>query len=461
MFRDHWPVEKGAVVRHPMTRSLWAMSLLLMASLAWTQDSPSTNSEAEAEPPRRVAGVQWNPKTTPEQIKKFKQQELLQFDPKTRLPVLGPQDEAVLKEHIQNSVYSITVEEEIDNFADIIERKIVLPIERTGTSDAARAFMLDTALKTAEELLEGQPPIVQTNAALLAARLNSKPADVAARPPRPAVPYLPAYKTLLRIARDPSLPIEARIPAVRGLTRILREGDPSNVQRAEIGEQLAAILSEPLNDDVGTVWLRRRVVEALGYTNRLYNVATQPVIIDALLRTLASPQEDWTVRSTAARAITQLPLEASTNIELINHEIGKLAHQLGEAYNATKDRTDSVWRWSFANIYLAYVPATEAEQRNRRWGLKFLSVPRGKAQIDALYQVLIPILKGVIESLDGRPIPDPQLKALADWLAKNKPADRKVTPASKELPEVGASDNKGPTTALPGGATAASPPAAS
>jgi hypothetical protein len=168
-------------------------------------------------------------------------------------------------------------------------------------------------------------------------------------------------------------------------------------------------------------------------------VGGNPTIIDALMRALADQERDWFVRSAAARAVSQLPFDQATNVELINHEIGKLTLQLCEAYNADTGRKASKWRWAFATIYLAYRSETAEQQNQKHWGLQFQETQRGKAEVDALYKVLLPILKSMIETMDGREIPDAQIKALADWLAKNKPADRKVTPTSPDLKEAAAS----------------------
>jgi hypothetical protein len=451
MFRDLWPVEKGAAVRQTRRRygrgnavwlgaAAWAATLgLLLTSFAAAQEAtpPEDDAPAEVAAPRKTAGIAWNPKTTPEEIKAVKNKELTEFTPATKLPSLNPKAEADIERHIKNAVYSLTVEQELDNFADIRQRKIIDPIEGPQTTDAARSFMLDVTMKTCSELLfnDTQPANVQYNLVLLIAQLNSKPADLSARPAKAPVPYLPASKPLLQVAQTASFPIYCRIMAVHGLDRILRDGDVDAVTRSDLGRDLSKLLDEEIDRPIGAQWYYLRVCRALGVCGRLYDTAGSSTIIDSLLRTIASQKREWVVRSGAARAISQLPFEQSTNVELVNHEIGKLCLQLSEAYNASANKKDSQWRWSFSTIYLAYRSATEIDQKQRHWGLMFQTAQRGKPQVEALYKIMLPILKGMIESDAGRPIPDAQIKALADWLAKNKPADRKATPASPELTE--------------------------
>lgn len=433
----------------------------LWVCIASAQDAAAPAGDAAEEPaaPRRVANVQWNPKTTPEEIKQYKKKELLEFEPATKAQNLTDAQQQTLTKFIRVAIYSLTVEQEVDNYPRIIEQKILAPIERTTTSPAAKGWMRDEVLKAAEELLfnDTQPPIVQYNVVKLVGELNETPATV--RPPAPAVPYGPSYKLLTRVLKDPKFPIHCRIFAALGLERILRDGQLESYKKSEVGVDLATLLSEPIQDPVARKWLRMRLIDALGETGRVYDVGNNPVMLDALMKVVADPQEEWDVRANAARRATQLPFDGQTNVELINHEIGKLVYDVGTAYNAAKDRKASRWRWSFASCYLAYRSRTEQEQKVGHWGLLFQQTTRGKPQVDAAFKIMLPIFKAQIE-YDVAPnaaaappaVPEPQLKALADWLSKNKPADRKPNTSSpQELKEVAPSK--------PDAANAASPEA--
>jgi hypothetical protein len=129
-----------------------------------------------------------------------------------------------------------------------------------------------------------------------------------------------------------------------------------------------------------------------------------------------------------------LPLDQKVNVELVNYEIVQLLYELARAYNASDKTPPSTWRWAFDSIYLAYKSRTLEDQNVRHWGLLHLSSPVAREQITSAYKVVLPVVKPIIESHTLPSLSDASIKALADWLEKNKPASRKVTPQSPELP---------------------------
>jgi hypothetical protein len=151
---------------------------------------------------------------------------------------------------------------------------------------------------------------------------------------------------------------------------------------------------------------------------------------------ITNPKDDWEVRAAAARAVSQLPLDQKINVELVNYEIVQLLYDLANAYNASDKTPPSTWRWAFDSIYLAYKSATANDQNVKRWGLMHLASPAGREQISSAYKVVLPVVKPVLEQQSLPTIRAASIKALGDWLEKNKlPADkRKVTPQSPELP---------------------------
>jgi hypothetical protein len=451
MFRDQSPADRDTADgnrRRSIHRLLLKVLSFSAGAILWiaitagpanaqaTPPAGGTGAETPAEPeaPRKVANVSWNPQTTPEEFKKLRNQDFV-LASLLKKNVLSSQDETTLKTYLEGTIRGLTLEQEIDHFPEIVERKIVAPIEAISTTDAARAFMLETVIKTARELLPAQPPIVQTNLVLMVARLNVKPADVAARPPKRPMPYLPAGKFLAEVVQNESFPITVRIAAVNGINRILMDGEPTAVQRSELGDVLAKAIDQKVDQPIGAQWYKHALVSGLGASGRVYNVTQQPTIIDALMKILVSSENEFMVRAAAARAITQLPLDNTTNVEFINYEIAKLVYDAALAYNKDKDRKASSWRWTFTSAYLAYLAAFEADQKVRHWGLKSLQTPRGKAQVDAAFAIMRPIFKLMIENNTGPEIPEGTIKALKDWLDKNKVTDRKVTPGSPEYKE--------------------------
>jgi hypothetical protein len=237
------------------------------------------------------------------------------------------------------------------------------------------------------------------------------------------------------LTEEPPKPISARIIAARGLERLMRDGDLSTVNKADIGQVLADALKQKVENPLARKWYRWKLVDALGATGRYEDVGYRPVMIDALMSVLTNREDDWEVRTAAARAVSQLPLDQKINVDLVNYAIVQLLYDLAKAYNASDKMPPSTWRWSFDNIYLAYKSKSLDEQNNKHWGLMHLASSVGKDQITAAYKVVLAAVKPILEQQTLPPVPDAAIKALGEWLEKNKPAPdkRKVTPQSPEL----------------------------
>ena len=65
-----------------------------------------------------------------------------------------------------------------------------------------------------------------------------------------------------------------------------------------------------------------------------------------------------------------------------------------------------------------------------------LASPAGKDQIIAAYKVVLPVVGPIVSQQTLPSVPEGALKALGEWLEKNKPAPdkRKVTPQSSDMP---------------------------
>jgi hypothetical protein len=237
----------------------------------------------------------------------------------------------------------------------------------------------------------------------------------------------------------------------------MRDGDISTVNKSDIGQALSDALKQKVDNPLARKWYRWKLVDALGMTGRYEDTGYRPVMIDALMSVITNPGDDWEVRAAAARAVSQLPLDQKVNVDLVNYEIVQLLYDLARAYNASDKTPPSTWRWAFDSIYLAYKSATANDQNVRHWGLMHLASPGSRDQITSAYKVVLPVVKPILEQHSLPPVPEPALKAVADWLEKNKlPADkRKVTPQSPDLPSqakppVGQADNNGGQGGAPG-----------
>jgi hypothetical protein len=113
----------------------------------------------------------------------------------------------------------------------------------------------------------------------------------------------------------------------------------------------------------------------------------------------------------------------------------KFLNEMGTAY--AKSPTSPAFYEPFVRLYLAFRPATVAQAKTRKWGLLYEVERPGlathSAVVKSAWDVAFPVLKPFLE---GKPTPPgaAQLKAVADWLAKNPPASRTLVPNGKEYP---------------------------
>ncbi|QDT53973.1 hypothetical protein Pan44_20000 [Caulifigura coniformis] len=445
MFCDHPPDEKGPVVRQKFRFASRFVGrrclpvLLACLSLSFVTLAPGSLAaqEGKDEPAldegRRAANISWNPKVSFEEWKTLEKRRFIDFDRKLGAASFGDAEKKEFLKHLQNQINGLTLEQNVDRHAIIIDN-ITRAIEAPGTSPAARDFLLENTVKQVESMLKDQPANVQYSLVLLVARLNGKPANLTARPPAPAQPYLEARQFLMKVLLDEAMPISSRIIAVRGLERLMRDGDISTVEKSRIGETLALALKQKVENPLARKWYRWKLVEALGYTGRYEETGYRPVMIDALMSVLTNRQDDWEVRAAAARAISQLPLDQKVNVELVNYETVRLLQELCVAYNGSDKATPSTWRWAFDTIYVAYKSPTATDQTVKHWGLMHLNTPRGKEVISGAYKnVVLPVVKPFLESSSLPPVSPKAIEALGKWLEENKPADRKATPQSPEI----------------------------
>jgi hypothetical protein len=321
-------------------------------------------------------------------------------------------------------------------------KRLIDTLRSNSTTPNARAYAYDQIIARCRQLYNDPDPGIRTQAPLLLIELNTSW--------NPDIPYVPAVDPLLETLAFPDDKyIQVKIAAVPGITRILRDS-PANalpvLKRLEIADKLAAEIERLRTSrgqanaapPVGHQWLMWQLVTALGYGDRVYNQARQPVYVDALLGVLADKGEDWLARARAAQALSRLPYEGTANLSLLNFETARLLHDFTEQYNTSLagGQIMPMSRRVALHIYLTY-SAENPAQRQLNLGLVNQVNRPGlaghKAAVDAARVAAMPIINGLIGNTSApRPVPAGEISNLATWLNANVPAaGAKLVPESK------------------------------
>jgi hypothetical protein len=407
-----------------------------LAVTAHGQDQPTTTDEvAPAAETPAVAATEseyGDPLITADERKEWERSHGAKYRAALTVehPSAAEKDELALG--ARTSLYSLTLYElEGDNQKfENVARSLADDLRRGTTKKEPRELINAEIVRVAPELLVKHPKS-RLNAVIIVASLSSEAPTLQGPQPKP---YVPGFKLLLTVLNEPTQFVDCKIWAANGLARICRDGDPGINDRNTIVADLITALDGPQAKLPANWWYRMRLLDALGDSGLVYNLVQKPIVIDALMKVLTDRQEDWIIRSTAARAVTQLPWTATTNVPLITSEIARLTHEMGEARNQKLDSPR--WKWCFINVYMSFMPDT-VEEIQKRWGLRQQVERPGlgvhKPFIEAAYQIVLPVINSVIGNANPVPTPQPLLQNLQNWLRNNVPQNLKVTPESDDL----------------------------
>lgn len=312
-------------------------------------------------------------------------------------------------------------------------------LNRANNTTQGRQQVLELVANRIPAMLNHPDPNVRYNMVSLLAQGSVKPSVPGT--PQKAVPLNSAQRVFLPIIADQAQNLDVRLVAIRGIERILRDGEnaPSSNEKSDIADVLIKALQEnpPAAED-GRMWFRRSLIHALGYVDRIDNTSGQPVVLETLLNILHDPAEALSNRAWAAKALSQLPWSAQTNAPLINHEICRLLLQMAEAYQRGRDQSttrDDAVREPFSLVYLSYRPEGQAEA-SKNWGLLYQLNRAGMSShsdlIKGSFKIVVPIVRPFLESSPKFTAAD--VDALRKWVNENAPQDRRVTPSSAPLP---------------------------
>lgn len=415
---------------------IWVLAILCGLCLSSPGLLRADDAEEEEDPLAGLTGLldpsQAKPLMTFEDEKRFHGNPLRNYQTNA-LKSLSPNNaiEQQIREGVKFRVRRLTMPENWPNMGNRTKELVNdLDIFADG-APRAREIAARAAVEELDNLLfSDQPTFVKINAAWLLGRLNIESMNRLNN--TPAVPYAPAAEPLVKVLNDSQQSLDVKVAAIRGLERIMEDGDPSRQMRDQIAAALTGQLEniEELTPGEGRNWYHWRLVDALGAVRFPRSMTQQPTVVDALWRTMHNEELPWRIRSRAVRSLGELDLDASFNMPLLMHEIVLLAGQMTFDYNQNPNL--SFWKTCFSDLYFAFRPMTP-EQQQKGWG--FLQTPPAGTRevIEGAYQVVLPLVNGVLKHEKPQAVPNALLGAASNWMKKNQPSDRKIHPQAQPL----------------------------
>ncbi len=135
------------------------------------------------------------------------------------------------------------------------------------------------------------------------------------------------------------------------------------------------------------------------------------------------PNRDWQVRAMAARGLGRVPFDPSVNVPTVVGEVAVFARDM--AKTAQQQPKNPIWKTNFWFLYLAFnaMDGNDMEATRRGRG-GFRNNALTTPAFEPVYQLVLPITN---QLLADKPVTVEQVKALDDWLQKNKVAAPNIT----------------------------------
>jgi len=426
--------------------AIWCLAILLGLSLAPQvavaqfrgANAAADEEEEEEDPLANLTGLLdpslAKPLMTSAEEKEFRARKEPNYMRKA-LKTLSPNRtiEDQIREGVKFRVERLTMPENWPNIANRTKDLVNDLDVFADDAPRAREIAARAAVEELEKLLfSDQPKFVKINAAWLLGRLNIQSID--RRNKTPAVPYAPAAEPMVKVLNDSQQPIDVKVAAVRGVQRIMEDGDPSRQIRDKISEALFNEIKriEDYTPGEGRDWYQWRLVDALGAVEFPRTMTQQTYVVDVLWDTMHDEQLPWHIRTRAARSLGQLRLDASFNIPLLVHEIVLLAGRMTAAYNQNPNL--SFWKTAFSDLYFAFRAQT-SRQQERGWGLLQNPPPTARGVIEGGYQQVLPLVNSVLKHEKPTRVPNALLGNAATWMKSNTPTDKKIHQQADPLVE--------------------------
>ena len=303
-----------------------------------------------------------------------------------------------------------------------------------------KKFVLDEAVRISTQLLDNNF-YVRLNAVILLSELNVADGNAVKR--TPAVPFTPAFDPLLTVVTDPEQPEAVKIAAVRGVSRIARDGELDNASRVRVGKGL----TDELKKRDANGWYQARLAEALGNVD-IVRIAVdgvaRPLIAETLMDVVIDPKRHWIVRSQAASSLGRIPLDGQINIDVIAYKVAELCWQLSNGFHNSP--REFYWTNCFVNVYLAFKPMNQADQARDGGLLTKVNQPTfagQKAAVEAAYERIRPLAAAMTaqDPRAPRPLPRASWTALRKYIAESAPEKLSLEQGGAELKIPGSAMN--------------------
>jgi hypothetical protein len=376
-------------------------------------------------PPTELMTLE-KPLATQEQIAKWKKdtKNLAEYRKALRNADLSPTGKAMLSMGIKYRLALLTLKENQQDLHKLREDLTVrdqtdaasVPAIKPDVVRAFRRWFLEEITKEAEPLLENNF-YVRIQAATLLGELVLMPADEEKK--QKLETFTPPVDILRKVIRNPDQPLAVKIAAARSMIRLVRYGDLPAPKRFEVMKDVLAELTSPnaKTEPKTHYWYEMRLVEVLSTLDTPLDLETRrPVMVEKLTEIVRDPQRHWHVRAEAAKALGRVPLDPQVNVASLLHDVMQLTLDMAKA--AQQNPKAPHWKMTFWKLYLTFQPKDKDERnaaKNAPAGL--LKNPSAGNAAQQPYQLVVPLVNAVINS---EPITAEHLKAVEDWLQKNK-----------------------------------------
>jgi hypothetical protein len=330
---------------------------------------------------------------------------------------LKEDEKATIRKGIQYRLALLCEKENLQQIHKFREDLTVRDLQNAGKLIPAadvrnfRRYILQEILKQTEALLK-KNLYVRIQAVTLLGELDLTEPDAQGKLKLEA--FTESLPVLVKVISDPEQPDVVKIAATRSIVRLLRFGVASVPHKYEVAN---AVTSE-LKDDKKFFWYQLRLAEALSLLDVTLDLTDRkPFIVNTLRMVMNDPKRDWQVRSMAVRSLGRVPFDPSVPVATVMAEIAQFANDMAKAAQAQPKNAQ--WTTNFWWLYLAFnaLDANDMDAAKKiRGGLR--NNPAAASACEPVYQLVHPITNAL---LNGQPVTVQMVKAIEDWLQKNKP----------------------------------------